>query len=219
MSRRFLTPVNLPKGTTLPSVGSAGDLFYKSDEQKIYAHNGTTWVIAQGSAGSSVFEVSATAPTNPVEGSTWYNSVDGSVYVYYDGQWVDTSVGVTGPTGPTGATGPTGPTGAAGSTGNDGVGVPAGGTVGQILAKIDDNDYNTEWVDNTGGVGASSIAELTDVVLTDLADNQVLLYNSSNSKWENVDTDVLTGTNYDVLDGGNATSTYLVTVNGGGANG
>lgn len=125
------------------------------------------------------------------------------------------SAGPTGPAGSAGADGSTGPTGPAGSAGQ---GVPVGGTAGQILAKVDGTDYNTEWITNTGG-GASSVAELTDVLLTDLADNQVLLYNSTNSKWENVDTDVLTGTNYDVLDGGTAGSTYLVTVNGGGANG
>lgn len=114
MSKRFLTPVNLPKGATLPSVGLIGDLFYKSDEQKIYAHNGTSWV---------------------------------------------------------------------------------------------------------SGEAAATISDLTDVELTALADNQILLYNSAQSKWVNVDTEVLTGTNYDVLDGGTAGSTYLVTVNGGGANG
>ena len=114
MSRKFLTPVNLPKGNTLPSAGSAGDLFYKLDEQSIYAHNGTAWEIAQG-----------------------------------------------------------------------------------------------------GG----AFADLSDVEFTNLADNQVAIYDSTTSKWVNVDTDVLTGTNYDVLDGGTAGSTYLVTVNGGGANG
>jgi hypothetical protein len=114
MSRRFLTPVNLPKGNTLPSVGVTGDLFYKLDEQKIYVHDGSSWVIAQG-----------------------------------------------------------------------------------------------------GG----SFSALDDVNFTDLADNQIPLYDAGTQKWINVDTDVLTGTNYDVLDGGTATSTYLVTVNGGGANG
>jgi hypothetical protein len=114
MSKKFLTPVNLPKGNTLPSAGSAGDLFYKTDESKIYAHNGVSWL-----TGSSV----------------------------------------------------------------------------------------------------SAISGLSDVELTNLANNQVLIYNSTASKWVNVDTNVLTGTNYDVLDGGTAGSTYLVTVNGGGANG
>ncbi len=44
-----------------------------------------------------------------------------------------------------GLPGPTGPTGPAGE---DGVGVPPGGNPGDILAKIDGIDYNTEWVEN-----------------------------------------------------------------------
>lgn len=54
-----------------------------------------------------------------------------------------------GPTGATGATGPmgaTGPAGADGADGADGVGVPAGGTTGQILAKASGTDYDTAWV-------------------------------------------------------------------------
>lgn len=45
----------------------------------------------------------------------------------------------------TGAPGPTGPTGADGA---DGVGVPPGGSAGDILAKIDGSDFNTEWIEN-----------------------------------------------------------------------
>ena len=66
-------------------------------------------------------------------------------------------VGTPGPAGPAGPTGPTGPAGAAGADGDDGadgVGVPVGGTAGQVLAKIDGVDYNTEWVDQTGGGGS-----------------------------------------------------------------
>ena len=44
-----------------------------------------------------------------------------------------------------GLPGPTGPTGPAGE---DGVGVPPGGNPGEILAKIDGTDYNTEWIEN-----------------------------------------------------------------------
>lgn len=44
-----------------------------------------------------------------------------------------------------GAPGPTGPTGPAGE---DGVGVPPGGNQGDILAKIDGTDFNTEWIEN-----------------------------------------------------------------------
>lgn len=35
-----------------------------------------------------------------------------------------------------------------GPAGEDGIGIPAGGTVGDILAKIDGTDFNTEWIQN-----------------------------------------------------------------------
>ena len=35
-----------------------------------------------------------------------------------------------------------------GAKGSDGVGVPAGGSAGQVLAKVDGDDYNTEWIDD-----------------------------------------------------------------------
>ena len=38
-----------------------------------------------------------------------------------------------------------------GLRGLDGVGVPTGGTTGQVLAKIDGTDYNTQWVTSSGG--------------------------------------------------------------------
>jgi hypothetical protein len=36
------------------------------------------------------------------------------------------------------------------------VGVPTGGTAGQVLAKIDGTNYNTEWVNQTGGGGGGT---------------------------------------------------------------
>ena len=57
--------------------------------------------------------------------------------------------GATGPAGADGAIGPAGPTGPkgdTGSTGPAGPGVPAGGTTGQVLAKIDGTDYNDHWI-------------------------------------------------------------------------
>lgn len=211
MSRRFLTPVNLPKGNSLPLSGSAGDLFYKLDEQKIYVHNGTEWVIAQGSGGQTT--VSATAPTDPVEGDTWFNTTNAKSYVYYDGAWVDVSVGSVGPTGPTGATGPTGPTGPTGATG---AGVPTGGTTGQILAKIDGDDYNTEWVDNEGG-GASALSELTDTTITNPIDGHTLLYSEATSKWVNISfAEVLAGFGLLSGDGGSYNTTeFTATIDGG----
>ena len=57
-------------------------------------------------------------------------------------------VGPTGPQGEIGLTGPQGDPGATGATGPAGPGIVAGGTTGQILAKVDATDYNTEWIDN-----------------------------------------------------------------------
>jgi hypothetical protein len=36
-----------------------------------------------------------------------------------------------------------------------GVGVPEGGTTGQVLAKVSDDDYDTDWVDQSGGGGST----------------------------------------------------------------
>jgi hypothetical protein len=58
----------------------------------------------------------------------------------------------------------------AGPAGVNGVGVPTGGSEGQVLAKASNNNYDTEWV-NAGGSGVSSTVpfELTDT------NNDVLL--------------------------------------------
>jgi hypothetical protein len=60
--------------------------------------------------------------------------------------------GINGFAGTQGARGPQGFTGPAGPAGT---GVPAAGAAGQVLAKIDGTDYNTEWVDPTAGGGVS----------------------------------------------------------------
>jgi len=46
-----------------------------------------------------------------------------------------------------------------GQAGTDGVGVPAGGTAGQVLSKIDGSDYNTQWTDSAGG-GSSELMQV-----------------------------------------------------------
>lgn len=49
MSRKFLTPPTLPTGTATPPSGSIGDLFYRSDTDKIFVFSSAGWVIASGS--------------------------------------------------------------------------------------------------------------------------------------------------------------------------
>lgn len=92
--------------------------------------------------------------------------------------------GATGPqgeTGPTGAQGPTGdkgdqgesgPTGATGPQGADGQGVPTGGTTGQVLAKVDGDDFHTEWVDQTGGTANTGDITFTGNVISTLNTNE-----------------------------------------------
>lgn len=62
-----------------------------------------------------------------------------------------------GPTGPQGPKGDTGATGPKGDDGADGVGVPAGGTEGQVLVKKTGTDYDTEWANNGTNSGKAVI--------------------------------------------------------------
>lgn len=48
-------------------------------------------------------------------------------------------------------------TGAPGPAGPAGVGIPVGGTAGQVLAKIDSTNYNTQWVTLTDPIVAALI--------------------------------------------------------------
>src|SRR6266568_118005 len=50
--------------------------------------------------------------------------------------------------------------GADGATGAAGVGVPAGGTTGQVLGKIDATDYNDQWIDAPAGTPSGTVAAL-----------------------------------------------------------
>ena len=76
-------------------------------------------------------------------------------------------------TGPQGIQGIPGPTG---STGPAGPGVPTGGTAGQVLAKIDNTNYNTQWVN----AGTSTVAWGN---ITGLISNQTDLQTALNGKY------------------------------------
>lgn len=58
--------------------------------------------------------------------------------------------------------GATGEKGSKGDAGEPGVGVPIGGETGQILQKRSNLDYDTEWVNNSGGTGGVSDYETLD---------------------------------------------------------
>ena len=97
-----------------------------------------------------------TGPTGPTgaTGLTGPKGADSAVPGPTGPQGVKGDPGTTGSPGSTGATGPTGPTGPQGSvgaTGTTGPGVATGGSAGQVLAKIDATNYNTQWVTPSGG--------------------------------------------------------------------
>jgi hypothetical protein len=79
-----------------------------------------------------------------------YQAEDTGVFYVWDGTGWD-NLGTL--AGPQGEDGPAGADGAPGADGADGVGVPAGGTTGQVLGKASGADYDTAWVDQTGGGG------------------------------------------------------------------
>ena len=96
-------------------------------------------------------DVSATAPTGPTSGSVWFNSSEGTAYIYYDSYWVPLSPAQVGPQGDAGvfvsATAPSNTDVIWVDTDEDpDVPVPAGGSAGQILQKTSNNDYQTAWV-------------------------------------------------------------------------
>ena len=86
--------------------------------------------------------------------------------------------GIQGPAGPAGAngldgaTGPMGPQGPAGTPGANGQGVPTGGTTGQVLAKVNGTDYNTQWVTpNAGGSAYPNVeVSVTNTTIQNIPD-------------------------------------------------
>lgn len=106
-----------------------------------------------GSAYLCIATVSGSTP--PGEDSTHW-----SLLVARGQQGIQGPQGETGPAGPTGAQGPQGeqgpagllgPPGLPGQDGAPGIGVPPGGTAGQLLAKDSDADGDVVWVDAAGG--------------------------------------------------------------------
>jgi hypothetical protein len=93
---------------------------------------GRITLASNGEGGGASLVVSDETPPISAEGSLWFNSEQGGVYVSYDGYWVL----VSGEAGPQGPVGPTGP--AAES-------LPEGGTTGQFLVKASNDDNDTEW--------------------------------------------------------------------------
>lgn len=151
---RIYATATVDEGTGVPSVStsktvSGSDITFGFDFHNLKGERGP-----QGPAGAT----GATGPAGPAgadgaPGATGATGPQGP-----EGPKGDTGpagpAGPAGPQGPIGEQGPQGPEGPAGPKGDPGVagpGVPAGGTAGQVLAKKSGTDYDTEWVNQSGG--------------------------------------------------------------------
>lgn len=137
---------------------AAGELGVETDTLKVKLGNGSTaW------SALPYFTQGATGTT----GATGATGADSTVE---------------GPRGATGSVGPTGPTsttpGPQGVQGETGVGIPAGGTTGQIIRRT---ASSTEWV----GMPPSALSAQTDVSITSPADKQVLKFEAATALWKN----------------------------------
>ena len=88
--------------------------------------------------------------------------------------------GPQGPQGIQGIQGIQGTTGAAGANGTNGVGVPIGGTTGQILSKIDATDYNTQWIDEAPAASFTSTIKHKVKLGLAIAKGQAVYVSSAN---------------------------------------
>ena len=119
--------------------GSQGDIGY-AGSQGVEGYTGSIgYTGSQGDTGysGSQGEVGYTGSTGD-QGDLGYTGSQGDV-------------GYTGSQGIQGDTGFTGSQGGLGYTGSAGPGVAAGGTTGQVLAKNSNSDYDTAWVNVSGG--------------------------------------------------------------------
>lgn len=91
------------------------------------------------------------------------------------------SVGVPGPQGPQGATGATGATGPQGPQGDPGVGVPVGGTSGQVLYKTSSTDYATDWT-SLGAAAYQPTSYWIQSPAVAAADGQVPIWDAATSR-------------------------------------
>lgn len=95
---------------TPPQNAIQGDLWWDSAEGNLYIYyvdpDSNQWVIASpnvGGAESGNIFTGPSAPSNAIEGTLWYNTLDNTIYVYHKGAWVPSSSAVAGVNSVTGA--------------------------------------------------------------------------------------------------------------------
>ena len=125
-----------PAGPGVAAGGTTGQVLAK----KSNTNYDTEWI---DNSGGSTVSVNV--------GKTTTGEPDTNASVTNSGDETNVVLNFTIPRGKTGPQGPAGKQGPAGDTGPAGPGVAAGGTTGQVLAKKSNTNYDTEWIDNSGG--------------------------------------------------------------------
>ena len=111
-------PVIITTDGSAPDIAIDGFLWWDATTRILYLLRGGSWTPVTsdgggGSGGASV-TVGENPPANPIQGDLWWDSIGGSLYVYYidigSNQWVIASPNVGGDTGATIFTGQNAPT-------------------------------------------------------------------------------------------------------------
>lgn len=124
------------------------------------AQTGIVTFTSDDGLGFTTGDLRGSAGSDGADGSDGQNGQDGadglSAYQIWinegnTGTEADFLNSLIGADGADGTNGTDGQDGANGQDGADGQGVPSGGAAGQLLSKIDNTDYNTQWVDAPSG--------------------------------------------------------------------
>ena len=132
-----------PAGPGVVSGGTTGQVLAK----KSNTNYDTEWIDNSGGGSTVSVNVGKTLTGQPGTDASVTNSGDETNVILN----FTIPRGDTGPQGPQGKQGPTGAPGPAGP------GVAPGGTTGQVLAKKSITNYDTEWIDNSGGGSTVSV--------------------------------------------------------------
>jgi hypothetical protein len=85
--------------STNPTLASGEIGFDTTNNQMKIGNGSTAWNTLPYASGGASVEVAQSAPADPEEGDVWYNSTEGTSYIYYDSFWVPLSPALTGPAG------------------------------------------------------------------------------------------------------------------------
>ena len=132
-----------PAGPGVVSGGTTGQVLAK----KSNTNYDTEWIDNSGGGSTVSVNVGKTTTGEPGTNASVTNSGDETNVV----------LNFTIPRGDTGPQGPQGKQGPSGAPGPAGPGVAPGGTTGQVLAKKSITNYDTEWIDNSGGGSTVSV--------------------------------------------------------------